>query len=137
MHRCHDNRDRLPPEEEHGHQPLRLRQDGQRVHPAVQQPGLLCHPAGQSEKQTIQPVTTLHTFPAHFPSLELQGKRLMAYINQMILDVGRSAHLAELECNLTHPSSYPLSSHPPTRPFLPTDGVQFLRQALWAGDQRH
>lgn len=41
-----DNRDRFSAEEEHWLQPLRHRQDGCWIHPAVQQPGLLRRPAG-------------------------------------------------------------------------------------------
>lgn len=46
VHWRHDNRNWLPAEEEYWLLPLRLGQDGRRVYPAVQQPGLLCYPAG-------------------------------------------------------------------------------------------
>lgn len=42
----HDGGGGLPAEEERGQQPLRLRQDGRRIHPAIHQPGLHHRPAG-------------------------------------------------------------------------------------------
>lgn len=46
MCKQHDSGDRFLAEEECGQQSLRLGQDGQRVPPAVQQPGFQCRPAG-------------------------------------------------------------------------------------------
>lgn len=53
VHWRHDNRNWLPAKEEYRLVPLRLRQDGCRVYPAVQQPGLLCHPAGLYSEDTL------------------------------------------------------------------------------------
>lgn len=53
VHRHNDHRDRLPAEEEHRLQPLRHRQDGRRVHPAVQQPGLLSGAAGRPSRSLL------------------------------------------------------------------------------------
>lgn len=52
VHWRHDNRNWLPAKEEHWLVPLRLGQDGRRVYSAVQQPGLLCYPAGLSSQDT-------------------------------------------------------------------------------------
>lgn len=57
VHRRHDNRNWLPAKEEHRLLPLRLRQDGCRVHPTVQQPVLLRYPAG-SYSQNISRAQT-------------------------------------------------------------------------------
>lgn len=54
MHQHHDCGNRLPAEEECRQQPLRLGPHGQRVHPALQQPGLQCWPAGDF---TADPMT--------------------------------------------------------------------------------
>lgn len=61
VHWRHDNRNWLPAKEEHRLLPVRLRQDGCRVYPTVQQPELLCHPAGSfsqniyTQTQTLMP----------------------------------------------------------------------------------
>lgn len=54
MHQRRDRGNRLPAEEERGQQPLQLGPDGQRVHPALQQPGLQRRPAGDPTEPSIK-----------------------------------------------------------------------------------
>lgn len=58
MYKHHDSGNRLPAEEERGQQPLRLGQHGQRVHPALQQPGVQRRPAGNSKETAVRDVPT-------------------------------------------------------------------------------